>query len=50
MLGSLFGWVIHGFFNKFRSLKYYKKTISEADKFLQSLGYLEKEPIIKIEK
>ena len=41
---------VHGFFNKSRSLKYYKKTISEADKFLQSLGYLEKEPLIKIEK
>ena len=40
----------HGFFNKFRSFKYYKKTLSEADKFLQSLGYLKKEPIIKIVK
>jgi acetyl esterase/lipase len=39
---------IHGFFNKFRSFKYYKKTLTEADKFLQSLGYLKKEPIIKI--
>ena len=41
---------VHGFFNKFRSMKYFKSTLTEADKFLQSLGYLEKEPVIKIEK
>ncbi len=29
----------HGFFN-YRNFEYYKKTVSEADKFLQSLGYL----------
>ncbi len=38
----------HGFFN-YKNFEFYKKTVEEADKFLQSLGYLEKEPIIKIE-
>ena len=38
----------HGFFNSSNS-DYYKKTVFEADNFLQSLGYLKKEPIIKIE-
>ena len=38
----------HGFFN-YENFEYYKKTVSEADKFLQSLGYLNKEPIIEIE-
>lgn len=38
----------HGFFN-YRNFKYYKKTISEADKFLQSIGFLEREPIVHIE-
>lgn len=38
----------HGFFN-YRNPEYYKKTVSEADKFLQSLGYLNKEPFIEIE-
>ncbi len=38
----------HGFFN-YNNFEYYKKTLIEADKFLQSLGYLKKEPIIKIE-
>lgn len=37
----------HGFFN-YKNFEYYKKTISEADRFLQSLGYLSKEPIIEI--
>lgn len=32
----------HGFFN-FRNPEYYQATVSEADKFLQSLGYLEEE-------
>ena len=40
---------IHGFFNKFRSFKFYTKTLTEADQFLQSLGYLEEVPIVKIE-
>ncbi|MCC5905605.1 MAG: dienelactone hydrolase family protein [Balneolaceae bacterium] len=38
----------HGFFN-YRNFKYYKKTVAEADEFLQSLGYLNKEPKIEIE-
>ena len=38
----------HGFFN-YRNFEYYKKTVSEADGFLQSLGYLKKEPVIAIE-
>lgn len=38
----------HGFFN-FNNFDYYKKTLSESDKFLQTLGYLKKEPIIEIE-
>jgi len=38
----------HGFFN-YGNFEYYKKTVSETDEFLQSLGYLNKEPIIEIE-
>jgi acetyl esterase/lipase len=38
----------HGFFN-YRYFEYYKKTIFETDKFLQSLGYLKVEPSVKIE-
>lgn len=38
----------HGFFN-YKNFEYYKKTVSEADEFLQSLGYLNKEPIVEIE-
>ena len=38
----------HGFFN-YNKLENYKDTVSKADIFLQSLGYLKKEPIIKIE-
>ena len=38
----------HGFFN-YNNFEYYKKTVSEADEFLQSLGYLNKEPTIEIE-
>lgn len=37
----------HGFFN-YNKIENYKNTISEADTFLQSLGYLKKEPIIEI--
>lgn len=37
----------HGFFNR---EEYYKKTVFETDKFLQSLGYLKISPVIKIEK
>ncbi|MBD0779222.1 alpha/beta hydrolase [Maribacter sp. ANRC-HE7] len=38
----------HGFFN-YQNFEFYKKTVLEADKFLVSLGYLKKEPIVKIE-
>ena len=38
----------HGFFN-YKNFEFYKKTISESDKFLQSLGYLKKEPLVEIE-
>jgi len=38
----------HGFFNH-NNFEYYKKTVFETDKFLQSLGYLDNEPEIKIE-
>lgn len=38
----------HGFFN-YRNFEVYKKTVTEADKFLVSLGYLKNEPIVKIE-
>ncbi len=37
----------HAFFNHNNS-KYYKATVFEADTFLQSLGYLKKEPIVEI--
>ena len=38
----------HGFFN-YRDFEYYKKTVYEADKFLQSIGFLDKEPVIEIQ-
>jgi acetyl esterase len=38
----------HGFFN-YKNFEYFKKTLAEADVFLQSIGYLHKEPIIEIE-
>lgn len=38
----------HGFFN-YHHFKHYKKTVKETDKFLQSLGYLKADPIVKIE-
>lgn len=38
----------HGFFN-YRNFEYYKKTVFETDKFLKSLGYINTEPVIKIE-
>ena len=37
----------HGFFN-YRNLDLYKQTVLETDLFLQSLGFLEKEPLVKI--
>ena len=39
---------IHGFFN-YKNFDFYKKTVMDTDTFLQSLGYLNKEPIVKIE-
>ncbi len=38
----------HGFFN-YKNFEYYEKTVSETDKFLQSLGYLKNQPAVKIE-
>ena len=38
----------HGFFN-YNNFEFYKKTITEADQFLQSLGYLKEEPKVEIE-
>ncbi len=38
----------HGFFN-YRNLDLYKETVLEMDHFLQSLGYLEQNPVIEIE-
>lgn len=38
----------HGFFN-YRNLDLYKETVLEMDQFLQSLGYLEQNPVIEIE-
>lgn len=38
----------HGFFN-YVNIEYYKKTVSKADEFLQSLGYLNKKLIIENE-
>jgi len=37
----------HGFFN-YKNFEFYKKTLSETDIFLQSLGYLNKTPLIEI--
>lgn len=37
----------HGFFN-YNKFDNYKDTVSKTDTFLQSLGYLEKDPIIEI--
>ena len=38
----------HGFFN-YKNFEYYKKTVYEADNFLQSLGYIENDTSIEIE-
>ena len=37
----------HGFFN-YKNFEYYKKTVYETDEFLQSLGYINKEPKVEI--
>ncbi|MFC2087074.1 alpha/beta hydrolase [Bacteroidota bacterium] len=39
----------HGFFN-YRNFDNYQTTVLEADKFLQSLGYLEEKAILEVEK
>lgn len=38
----------HGFFN-YKSIELYKLTVLEADRFLQSLGYLKNEPVVEIQ-
>lgn len=38
----------HGFFNYDKSFEYYKETLLEADKFLQSLGYLKAKPKVEV--
>ncbi len=38
----------HGFFNNYKNHEMYKQTIFEADKFLQSLGYLTEKKDLKI--
>jgi hypothetical protein len=38
----------HGFFN-YRKRENYRNTVSEADRFLVSLGYLKEEPVVEIE-
>jgi acetyl esterase/lipase len=38
----------HAFCN-YKNFEYYKKVVSDVDEFLQSLGYLNKEPVIEIE-
>ena len=38
----------HAFFN-YKFFKYYKKTVTAMDQFLQSLGYLSKEPQVIID-
>ena len=39
----------HGFFN-YNKFKYYRKTVSETDAFLQAQGFLKRINKIKIEK
>jgi len=38
----------HGFFN-YKNFEFYKKTLVESDKFLQTLGYLSSQPVVEIE-
>lgn len=37
----------HGFFN-FKNFAYFKKTVTETDTFLQSIGFLNKDPLVEI--
>lgn len=45
---KLFEGAGHGFFN-YRSFENYKATVEAMDAFLQSIGFLQKEPQVKIE-
>ncbi|MEM9143825.1 MAG: alpha/beta hydrolase [Bacteroidota bacterium] len=45
---KLYGGEGHGFFN-YRNFQNYRSTVQETDTFLQSLGYLESQPEVKIE-
>ena len=38
----------HGFFN-YKKFKFYKRVVTETDEFFVSLGYLNAEPVVKIE-
>jgi acetyl esterase/lipase len=40
----------HGFFNRSRSPRHFLATVTEMDRFLTSLGYLEGPPTIRLEK
>ena len=40
----------HGFFNRSRSPKHFLATVTEMDRFLTSLGYLQGPPTIRLEK
>ena len=37
----------HGFFNRRKSEEHFLKTVTEMDRFLESLGYLKGEPTIR---
>ncbi|MCA9055464.1 MAG: hypothetical protein KDA75_16600, partial [Planctomycetaceae bacterium] len=42
---KLYDGQVHGFFNYGKSNnRYFEQTLTEADRFLESLGYLEGEP------
>lgn len=40
---------VHGFFNRHVSENHYKLTLKEADLFLQSLGYLNEDPMVEVD-
>ena len=39
----------HGFFNRSRSPKHFLATVTEMDRFLESLGYLDGPPTIRLD-
>ncbi|WP_209329258.1 alpha/beta hydrolase [Lunatimonas salinarum] len=43
----LYEGAVHGFFN-YRNFDYYRQTLAESDRFLQSIGYLKAEPSVEI--